>query len=742
MRTGLAHSIIIYLFHRYSANNYFLMENYERQLAESFILHTNKSVFLTGKAGTGKTTLLKEIIIKTKKKTVVVAPTGVAAINAGGMTIHSLFQLPTTSFLPGNQIVQHERFTNRKVLAQSQKLRQERRQLFIELDLLVIDEISMVRADLLDAIDFTLRRIRKNNYAFGGVQVLAIGDLYQLAPVVKSDEWNILSAFYKSPFFFDAHVWSNTDHITISLQHIYRQEEPAFIQILNNIRKGEATNSDIENLNIHFDKPKAEGHIITLTTHNYKADLINNKALHELPGRLKKLMATVTGRFFESSFPTQENIELKENAQVMFVKNHPDGIYFNGKIGIVTKIEDQQLQVKFPDTVDPITVSKETWNNTKFSVNKETKEIEKENIGTFEQYPVRLAWAVTVHKSQGLTFDRAILDLEKSFAPGQLYVALSRCRSLEGLFLSSKIKMENVIVNAKIKSYYEAHSIPDEIEKLLASAKDEYDDLLLLRAFSFEKLISLFSSWETYVKESTTPVKANALIYAKELTRSLDNLQDLALRFQKQLLSLLSELRDEKIESEKIIHRASEAIRYFTTSLFEKIIKPTDAHINNVKMKKGTRPYVKETRLLLHDFWMQMNEFYTFEYRGEKVFNGDKIYIQPDNNKAVKKKTKGETYLITLEMFNKGLSIKDIARQRELASGTIESHMTKWLKEEKVSIDQLLSKERIAKIEPYLQDKLEMKSTEIMASNDIDLTFTEIRWMKIVLGDSVDTPSG
>jgi len=407
------------------------IHNRERDLAEGFILHTNRSVFLTGKAGTGKTTLLREIIKKTKKSTAVVAPTGVAAINAKGVTIHSFFQLPTTTFLPTSERVEYDRITNRKTLAQNQKLRTEKRQLIVELELLIIDEISMVRADLLDAIDFTLRRIRKRPAPFGGVQLLVIGDLFQLAPIVKPDDWNVLKSYYKSPFFFDAIAWQESNAVSIELQKVYRQADQTFISVLNRIRNGISKQEDIDHLNLRYDPFADTEEIITLTTHNRKADSINNKELDNLLTKSVQLKANVTGHFAPSAYPTREVITIKEGAQIMFVKNHPDGIYYNGKLGTIETIDKDKIKVHLIEDDRAIDVVEEQWKNTKYVVDPETKKIEQQNIGTFEQYPFRLAWAITVHKSQGLTFEDVILDLENTFAPGQLYVALSRCRSLE-----------------------------------------------------------------------------------------------------------------------------------------------------------------------------------------------------------------------------------------------------------------------------------------------------------------------
>ena len=397
--------------------------NAERQIAKEFILQTNRNLFLTGRAGTGKTTLLKEVLRETNKNAVVVAPTGVAAINAGGVTIHSMFQLPTAAFIPDFQTgTGSDHFITRNQLAQSQRIRKERRQLIIELELLVIDEISMVRADLLDAVDFTLKRLRHNALPFGGVQLLVIGDLFQLSPVVRSFEMSILNRYYHSMFFFEAHVWRSCDPVCIELKKVYRQEESSFIGILNNIRNGVKEENDLTELNKRFSDQADSASAITLTTHNNKAEIINQKELGLLTGPKYTLKAQVNGRFAESAYPTEEKIVVKKGAKVMFLRNHSEGLYYNGKIGEVTGKVDEILLVKCEGEKNPIQITPIEWKNTRYVLDQTTKEVKQQDIGQFKQYPIKLAWAVTVHKSQGLTFDHVMLDLEDTFAPPKIAV--------------------------------------------------------------------------------------------------------------------------------------------------------------------------------------------------------------------------------------------------------------------------------------------------------------------------------
>ena len=577
------------------------MENKELYFAEQFVLHTNRNIFLTGKAGTGKTTFLKEVLKKSKKNTVVVAPTGVAAINAGGVTIHSMFQLPTTSFIPTSDYINPDFFTNVTDLAKIQKLRKEKRKVLQELELLVIDEISMVRADLLDAVDLTLRRVRKSGLAFGGVQVLAIGDLFQLAPVVREHTWNTLSNFYKSPFFFHALAWQRSDALSIELLQVYRQSDQNFIDILNRIRNGVKSDDDLDVLNKQWDSI-IDNEMITLTTHNKTANKINEDQLSKLDTPEITLEAKVTGRFFESSFPTQEKIVLKVGAQVMFIRNHPEGLYFNGKLGKLVGKTDDLLKVKLADEDKTIMVDKEEWKNTSFELNDTTKEIETKELGTFTQYPLRLAWAVTVHKSQGLTFDSLQLDLENSFAAGQLYVALSRCRSLEGLKLLTKLKSANVIVDNRILEFYNAISVDDTFNDQLEMAKINYANHQLRDTFIFNKYLDNIIEWQKYIVEKVDGEKGmDFLVFVKGLKTSFSTIINTAAKFQSQLTTMFIEN-----DTVQVSDRAESAIRYFTDEINAKVILPIESHIDRYKSESDLRKHLKQLIYLLDDIWYLM----------------------------------------------------------------------------------------------------------------------------------------
>ncbi|MDZ4329477.1 MAG: AAA family ATPase, partial [Flavobacterium sp.] len=406
-----------------------------------FINQTHRSVFLTGKAGTGKTTLLREIIQTTHKNTVVVAPTGIAALNAGGVTIHSMFQLPFGGFIPDNsspQFSESTKFETKATLRRHFKMSGLKKSVIRNMELLIIDEVSMLRADLLDAMDYMMQTVRKKNSAFGGVQVLYIGDLLQLPPVIRDEEWRTLKTYYKGKFFFHSHVVQQNPPLYIELSKIFRQTDDTFISVLNNLRNNQISQQDIQTLN-QYVKPdfdlKANKGYITLTTHNNKADSMNAQALEDLEGKLVTYKPEITGDFPDKIFPVEQQLQLKVGAQIMFVKNDLsfDKHYFNGKMGIIKSLSSQEILVHFPEENKTIEVEKYEWQNIRYKVDETTKEIEEEVLGTFVHYPIKLAWAITVHKSQGLTFDKAALDVSQVFLPGQAYVALSRLRSLEGL---------------------------------------------------------------------------------------------------------------------------------------------------------------------------------------------------------------------------------------------------------------------------------------------------------------------
>lgn len=453
--------------------------NKELATAWEFVEHTGTSIFLTGKAGTGKTTFLKTVKERSSKRMIVVAPTGVAAINAGGVTIHSFFQLPLTPYVPGAAIRDRYDFSK------------EKRRIIRSVDMVVIDEISMVRADLLDTIDFVLRRYRDATQPFGGVQLLMIGDLQQLTPVVTPRDEEVLRGYYSTPYFFGSKALQQVNYVTIQLTRVYRQQDEAFIAILNHIRDGHPTPDDLSLLN-HRCKPlfiprPGDGYI-RLTTHNRMADSYNENELRKLPGRSIGFTAEVKGEFPPQNYPAEERLTLKAGAQVMFIKNDPSGrhLYYNGRIGHITSISNDGITVRCTGDNEDIKIEQQEWENTRYVINPSTKVIEPQVQGVFRQYPLRLAWAITIHKSQGLTFEHAIIDAGRSFASGQVYVALSRCKSLEGLVLASPIEAAGIINDGRVTDYISRQQrAAEESIGRLPDLKEEYYRTQLLDMFDF-----------------------------------------------------------------------------------------------------------------------------------------------------------------------------------------------------------------------------------------------------------------
>ena len=461
-------------------------ENPELKLANDFVRYTGNHIFLTGKAGTGKTTFLQNLKGNTAKRMIVTAPTGVAAINAGGVTLHSFFQLPFGPFLPGSEAYDNSR---QRMFRFSRK----KKQIIKSLDLLVIDEISMVRADLLDSVDAVLRRHRRNELPFGGVQLLMIGDLHQLPPVAKQEEWALLHQYYPSVYFFSSHALARSEMVTMELKQIYRQSDPRFIELLNRVRENRMNARVIRELNkrhIENYSPENDRGCITLTTHNHLAESINKARLVALPEKEYAFAPDVSGVFPEHAHPIPGTLELKKGAQVMFLRNDTaeEKRYYNGKIGRIKSIFGDEIRVTCPDRSEDIVVEPVVWENITYSMNEENHEIEEDIIGKFTQYPLKLAWAITIHKSQGLTFDRAVIDAKSAFANGQVYVALSRCRTLEGMVLSSPIPARSIAADEAVSSFVEAARQHPPSEERLRVSKILYQQQLLLGCFDFSVL--------------------------------------------------------------------------------------------------------------------------------------------------------------------------------------------------------------------------------------------------------------
>ena len=519
--------------------------NPQLDLAYNFVQYTHRNIYLTGKAGTGKTTFLRNLKASSLKRMVVVAPTGVAAINAGGVTIHSFFQLPFGPMIPKDANVP---FVQEQGGFSASNFRMSREKINIirSLDLLVIDEISMVRADLLDGIDEVLRRYRRNSLPFGGVQLLMIGDMQQLPPVVKQEDWELLRPYYRSLFFFESLALKKTNFVPIELKHIYRQSNENFISILNKIRDNKLDREALKELNARFIpnfKPASEEGYITLTTHNRQAQEINESKLNDIRLQKHLFKATIEGDFPEYSYPTEKELELKVGAQVMFVKNDSsrDKLYFNGKIGIVTNFDEDGVCVKCEDWPEPVTIGREKWENMKYTLNEQTKEIDETSIGSFTQYPLKLAWAITIHKSQGLTFEKAIIYAGAAFAHGQTYVALSRCKSLEGLVLGTPISADSVISDHEVTDFN--HNIDQNApnDAQLVQSKRDYQLELLLDLFDYQPVLRNLYAYQKQAKEHVT-ILPDGL--AKSVTEMIESIKNSAVtvaeKFALQLQQLLA----------------------------------------------------------------------------------------------------------------------------------------------------------------------------------------------------------
>ena len=591
-------------------------ENHELELAWQVIENTGTHLFLTGKAGTGKTTFLRRLKELTPKRMVVVAPTGIAAINAGGVTIHSFFQLNFAPYIPES--------TFNSAQQSFHKFGKEKINIIRSMDLLVIDEISMVRADQLDAVDAVLRRYRDRSKPFGGVQLLMIGDLQQLAPVVKEEDWNLLTSYYDTAFFFGSHSLKETEYITIELKKVYRQSDTAFVGLLNKIRDKEADESVLEELNKRYlpeFRPREEEGYIRLTTHNYQAQQYNDRQLLSLSGRAFSFQARVEGTFPESAYPADEMLTVKEGAQIMFIKNDSSGEhrYYNGMIGLVTAVGKDGIRVKGNGESQDFLLETEEWTNSKYSLNPQTKEITEEVEGTFRQYPIRLAWAITIHKSQGLTFEHAIIDANASFAHGQVYVALSRCKSLQGLVLSSPLRRESIISDDTIDEFTRnaGELTPDKHK--LALLRQHYFYELLCEQFDFHPLEQHFARVLRLLDEHLYRLYPKLLERYKEtIDLYKAQIMKVADTFKLQYSTLLMEVEDYDANP-KLNERIVAGAHYFRKHL-EDLLNPlmvsTKVETDNKELKKKFSEALDTLKTTLH---VKLGTLYYTEKEGFTV---------------------------------------------------------------------------------------------------------------------------
>ena len=793
-----------------------MSKNPELELALQFIDKTDRNIFVTGKAGTGKTTFLHQIKRESLKRMVIVAPTGVAAINAKGVTIHSFFQMPFGPILP-NQIANTSNA--------QRKFNKTKIDIIKSLDLIIIDEISMVRADLLDGIDQVMRRYKNRNKVFGGAQVLMIGDLQQLAPVVRPNEWSLLQQHYNTVYFFSSKAYQEANVVSIELKHIYRQKNEDFITILNEIRNDNLSEKSAKILNDRYKpsfSPTKEDGYITLTTHNNRANLINNSELNKLKTKSSFFEAEISGKFNENAFPNSEKLELKIGAQVMFIKNDssPDKRYYNGKIGIVTDLSRESVTVQCPDEINEIVTERETWNNINYSINDETKEIKEDITGSFVQIPLRLAWAITIHKSQGLTFEKAIIDAEASFAHGQTYVALSRCTSLEGLVLKTPIS-SNAIINDKTVSVFNdsvEENHPDE--KILNESEKHFQLNLISELFDYQPLLYPISRMIDMFYKNQTSIKGDVIDHLQTIKDDgVVALMKISNGFKNQLVKISEDhVLPEKNSS--IQERFTKAVDYFITQTKVNILKPLNAITFSTDNKTVKKDFSKQfdslqEKLMEKLFALQKmtNRFSVEEYlqvrakavlqktaptkkktiaskrdpilaiklrelRDEirikenipafQIFTQETLYAMseaiPRTEKALlkisgmgkirlnkygaqiletievyckenginklneqKKEDKKSTKQITFELFKSGLSVKEIAKERSLTAGTIESHLASFIPSGDVDILELIDIKRYKKLINAIENTKFKSLTELKEKVDKSFSFMELR---------------
>ena len=743
------------------------------ELAAKFINLTSRHIFLTGKAGTGKTTFLRNLISLTHKKAVIVAPTGIADINAAGVTIHSLFQLPFGTYLPKTapteNVTAYQHYHTPKSIIRHLNMNATKRRILLDLELLIIDEVSMLRADLLDAMDMILRYIRKNNAdSFGGVQVLFIGDLHQLPPVVKNDEWSLLSSFYKSAFFFDALVLEKNPPIYIELEKIYRQADETFINLLNNLRNNQVSEQDMALLKNYYREnyqPSLTDNYITLTTHNNKADKLNKSSLDELKGRSFSYHAVIEKEFSESAFPAEKTLVLKVGAQVMFIKNDPSGEqrFFNGKIAMVTKLTDEEITVETAGIKQPIIIEKYTWENIRYKPNKVTNEIEEEVAGTFTQFPLKLAWAITVHKSQGLTFDKAIIDIGDAFAPGQIYVALSRLRSLDGLVLTSLISNRGIRQDQNVTYFAKTKSQQEDLAIQIKKESEAFLKQSLMQSFNFATLDNyVFEHVFSYTKDEKRSTKQTHLNWAVKLQQDLMGLKTDADKFVKQIDRLF--ILGDGSNLDLLLERTIAAENYFSPKL-ELMSDQIFELIEIVKNEKQNKEYLAELIEMESMCYEQFKRIkkakamLTAASKGVELTKEDVLGLHEINKRQAKiskaytlpnqkefSPTEGEAFKpriaskakspakpkidtkeLTLALFKEGKTLSEIAKERKMAQSTIEGHLAYFVAKHEVKATELVPQKRLSVMLSAIEELKSIKLNDVRDHLGKSYSFSEIK---------------
>jgi len=761
------------------------------QLAVQFVNQTARPVFLTGKAGTGKTTFLKYIRENSFKKMAVVAPTGVAAINAGGTTMHSFFQLPFGPFIPTPQYgwnAEAPGYSDPNSLFKNIRFNANKRELLQELELLIIDEISMVRADMLDAVDTILRHFREQPLLpFGGLQVLYIGDLFQLPPVISKEEWELLKSYYQSPFFFDAKVIQQSPPVYLELKKIYRQNEARFIHLLNNIRNNQPTPEDLELLHDYYDPefvPSKRDNYITLTSHNAKADQINQEELGNLRGKEYSFHATVTGEFNDKAYPAEKNLMLKEGAQIMLIKNDKGETrrYYNGKIGVISKIAGDKISIVFPDEPDELTLEKETWKNIRYQYDQEKDRVEEEELGTFSQYPIRLAWAITIHKSQGLTFEKAVIDAGASFAPGQVYVALSRLTNIGGLVLRSRILPRSISTDPRVIIFTEGRLAEGAVEQQLEQEQISFISDSLVKAFQWSRLTEQVQANYAEYATRQIPDKIKAIEWGRRLLDKVLAQQETAIKFTRQLDQLLPVAEGDGYR--QLGQRMEAAAGYFVKAVGEDLIDPLQEHIAEMRIKQKAKKYVQtlqilrtvcirkrqqigdalqlvsglqkgvDTTQLLSGLQDNRKSREMEETRDEMEGSdtGDSTGATSgtgpnERSQGSKKPQKGDSHRTSLRLYKEGVAIPEIATRRGMNATTVESHLASFISTGEIDIKELVPEHKMEKITAAIREiggsalgPIKSKLGDSCSFGEIRAVMSYLRYTKSVTPFSNSSP--
>ncbi|MDR3715879.1 MAG: helix-turn-helix domain-containing protein [Puia sp.] len=692
------------------------------RLAMEFSCFTNRSLFVTGKAGTGKTTFLSLLREQCSKKLVVVAPTGIAAVNAGGITIHSFFQFPFE--------ILEERFFNESFPIYNE----EKRSVMRELELLIIDEVSMVRADVMDGIDRVLRHYRNTPATpFGGVQLVLVGDLFQLAPILDERSSAILSKYYASPFFYESYSVKRLRYIVIELTSVYRQADDRFIGLLSSIRENTCSDEDFRLLNERWiGNNLSPSEAVFLTTHRATAETLNNKALKGIDDILVTMEAIIEGEFSEIVDPVPRRLELKIGAHIIFTKNDASEKreYFNGKAGIIAKIGDDKLMISIASG-EMIELERAVWINRGFQRNSTTGEFELVELGTFRQFPVLLAWAITIHKSQGMTFDKAVIDANEAFATGQVYVALSRLRTLDGIFLKEPLDRSAILIDSRILAFYNQIKSREPSANDLAEAKVEFQHELLIRLLRFEKC---HESIESFVE------KYPGLPFSKTWETVTNSLQSLASTFERQILGLLAVADQDQYRAVGV--RVHQAIAYFSNLLTLEMTDPLHQFAATTTDTIKNRPVILELNRMLNLLETKKWELTTAGRVATALGDGQDTPVIVDmisrqrkgisslslEMKRVEPKSgKPSTQEKTLALFLKGLDINMIANKRNLSAGIIENHLTGFLKTGEIRLHQLVNPQKAERIAALSRERPDWSVHELRLALGAEVSFGEIR---------------